>query len=591
MSADDFRHLDFIVTRADADSGTLHMVAATGSKIDRGMFDETIDPAGMDLSRVAGGVVSLLLDHDPVKRAGKVVSAQWIGRELHAVAKINANQHGKELRAELADGFRPPISVGYSIKAERNVGTSDRPHYQVDKSALLEISAVSVPADPAAVSRGDTVTRTTPPLSTRATTMEDTTETPPRAAERTDDRASEVAEIYELARLHNRLGDVRGWLQRGLTRDQVGSEILSRQRAAHVPISSPSGFEDAITPRDQRTYSLARALFPKEHGDNGYEREVSQELGRQINYRGSGVLMPMRTRTTLTSTGAGTGAELNHTFYGSFQDRLRVRTMLGKLGANMGLAMDPGTTTFPNLATSASVSWVGENPGSAVTATNPTFSGVTSTMHTLAGQVPYTVQSLRQSTPMVDQLISSDMSQVVATEIDRVGFAGSGSGNEPTGLLNVSGTNVVSLGTNGGAMTRAKILEMIQDVDLANADPDASKFLFTAEARTAMKQIALQSGYPVYLWPQTSNQIESYDAYTSNNLPKTLTKGSGTALHPGFFGDFSEVSVGMWQGVEFITDIYTGAGKGLIYLTVHAFCDVIIRRPQAFSVVKDLIAS
>jgi hypothetical protein len=56
------------------------------------------------------------------------------------------------------------------------------------------------------------------------------------------------------------------------------------------------------------------------------------------------------------------------------------------------------------------------------------------------------------------------------------------------------------------------------------------------------------------------------------------------------FGNFADLYIGSWGGIDLIADPYTGAAENAIKLFIHSMHDICIRRKESFSVCKDIIA-
>ena len=70
-----------------------------------------------------------------------------------------------------------------------------------------------------------------------------------------------------------------------------------------------------------------------------------------------------------------------------------------------------------------------------------------------------------------------------------------------------------------------------------------------------------------------------------------LTKGTGTALSALIFGNFREMMIGTWGGMDVIADPYSKATSGMVRLITHGFHDIAIRQPKAFAAIKDINTS
>lgn len=81
------------------------------------------------------------------------------------------------------------------------------------------------------------------------------------------------------------------------------------------------------------------------------------------------------------------------------------------------------------------------------------------------------------------------------------------------------------------------------------------------------------------------NTVDGYIARSSNQVPKNLTKGSGTNLSAVIRGVFNVMVIGMWgSGFELVVDPYRLKKQGMIELTTFVMTDIAIRYPQAFVV-------
>ena len=56
---------------------------------------------------------------------------------------------------------------------------------------------------------------------------------------------------------------------------------------------------------------------------------------------------------------------------------------------------------------------------------------------------------------------------------------------------------------------------------------------------------------------------------------------SNVASNGVLFGDFSEVVVGMWNGLDLIVDPYSLASKGCVKIVASMYVDVKLRRAGA----------
>jgi hypothetical protein len=54
-----------------------------------------------------------------------------------------------------------------------------------------------------------------------------------------------------------------------------------------------------------------------------------------------------------------------------------------------------------------------------------------------------------------------------------------------------------------------------------------------------------------------------------------------------FFGNFSELLIGYWGGLDVLVDPYTGGSAGTLRVRVLMDCDIAVRHAESFAVVSD----
>jgi HK97 family phage major capsid protein len=72
-------------------------------------------------------------------------------------------------------------------------------------------------------------------------------------------------------------------------------------------------------------------------------------------------------------------------------------------------------------------------------------------------------------------------------------------------------------------------------------------------------------------------------------VPSDLSKGTGSNLSALLFGDFSQLMLGFYSGVDVIVDPYTGSNAGTTRLAFFQDFDCALRHDDSFSVIKDIV--
>lgn len=210
-------------------------------------------------------------------------------------------------------------------------------------------------------------------------------------------------------------------------------------------------------------------------------------------------------------------------------------------------------------------------------------------MHTLATTIPYTRQLLTQGfgLPGVDQIVARAAEAAIAAELDRVAINGSGASNEPLGILGTSGIGDVNIGANGGAPAYSHILELEEDVGVADADDvDANQlgFASTPQIRRKLRAIESFSGAgPVW----RGGRMLGHRAAASTNVPSNLSDGTGTNLHAILFGNWADLVVVVPPFLDVVVDAFTRKDRGIVEAVFYLYTDVQLRHAASFSAVQD----
>jgi HK97 family phage major capsid protein len=195
---------------------------------------------------------------------------------------------------------------------------------------------------------------------------------------------------------------------------------------------------------------------------------------------------------------------------------------------------------------------------------------------------------LLQSSMDVEAFIRSELATTLALEIDRAAINGSGSSNQPTGILNVSGIGAVAGGTNGAAPDWADIVDLESAVSVDNADMGALGYLTNASVRGKLLQTEKASSTGQYVWGE-GNTLRGYNAAVSNQVPSNLTKGSGTGLSAILFGNWNDLIIGTWGGIDINIDTSTGSASGTVRVVALQDVDIAVRHAESFAAMQDAI--
>lgn len=344
-----------------------------------------------------------------------------------------------------------------------------------------------------------------------------------------------------------------------------------------------------------KRYSFHKAIRSQmpNHSLDGAELEVHQETMKRAKEAGvsiTGVAIPAASNTekradghTVTQDSGANGANLVAEELGSPIELLRPKPILESLGARFISGLQ-GDIAFPTNDGGISATWEGE-----VATVSPTKNAIgkkTMKPNRLAVHTLISLQNLFQSSTDLERFTVEDINAVVGNEFDAKSINGSGSSNQPLGILNTAGVNVISTGTNGGAPTWKGIVDMESEVFIANANAARMAYLMNPGTKGFLKTTKHSAGDLNYLMGM-DNTVNGYSAGISNLIPNDLTKGTGTALNAAVFGDFSQLIMGQWGFYDLTVDNVSRKVDGYVALIVNTFLDCLVRQDKAFSVVKD----
>jgi HK97 family phage major capsid protein len=607
------RDMSATVEKVDEDSRLVEISFSSEFAVERWGWVETLghNEGECDLSRI-NDKGPYLCDHNHKDQRGVIEKAWLEGGRGHAQIKLSRNPLGQQLLLDMQDGIRVNVSVGYRIhEAVLTKREDDLEHYRVTRWEPLEISSVSVPADPT-VGFGRSDQQITNPVTIKevkqmaeiealptpapAESRSISPETPnqpvverkapvatPAPTGKTDaQRIAEAAEQYGATELGNQ------HIRKGSNYDEFQRELMDNLHKKRKDPEAESTLIDLDLPaKDLKRYSLIAALRGAATGNfkkAGLEREVSNAIaqrsgedaqGLYLSYEALGYkLRQQQLRENMTRLqsvgGAGLGAELVGTELHSemFIEALRAKAVLGRLGARFmsGLV---GNLDIPKKISSASFYWVAEDGSPSVS--NVGFGVVQMSPKTIATAVELTRRLMIQSTPDIEMLVLNDILYGLSLGIDNAGFLGSGVSNQPLGIVNTSGIGAVTL---SATPTWAEMVELETDIAEANADANGIANLMRPSMAGELKTTVKAAGTASYL--MENGVINGYPVETTTQMP----------VNTILSGDFTQMMVGMWGALDVVPDKSTKASSGGLVMRLFQDMDIATRHAQAFTLAE-----
>lgn len=399
------------------------------------------------------------------------------------------------------------------------------------------------------------------------------------------------------------------------------------QRPAASPVAEMSTSERA-------RYSMIRAVNAALNNDwsgAGFEREVSETIRKRMESNpdaqkrsagggGGGVRFYVPTDLPFVPDGdhmrawrlagggnklqaratyqalSGTGPNLVQTqlLESSFIEVLRNASVTQQLGARYltGLV---GQIDIPRQTSATQYYWVGES--GALTQAEGTFDKVSLRLKTVGALSKMSRQMLMQSTPAIEMLAREDLIAQLALAQDLAALSGTGSSNQPTGIVNTSGINSIVGGTNGANLSFDHIIQMKTAPKVANAPMASLGFALNSKSIGYLETLKSTTGQ--YLWSNgggvgdgTPATLKGYPYAESQQLRSNLTKGTSSGnCSELVYGNWRELLIGEWGVVELMVNPFdsTGFQNGDVIIRAFQSLDIGLRHPASFSVMSDAL--
>ena len=358
--------------------------------------------------------------------------------------------------------------------------------------------------------------------------------------------------------------------------------------------------------KEFRNYSLKDAinLQLSKAPLSGFVAEMHEEARNEARSHGKSVdglgiptslavrMISGEKRAMNATTGADGGFLVQTDVDSSIIEALRPKLVLAQAGA-ITLGNLEGNLDIPKNG-GVSVSWKTEN--GAANGSTPVVGRLNLTPKRVTAFTDVSRQLLAQSSVGVERMLRDDFFNAIASAIDKVGILGGGT-NEPTGILATAGIGAAyaggaannSVNANGIAPIYKDLINLEKAVAVANGDVNQMAFLMNPQVRGVFRGTEISSGSGRF-GMETNDMAAGYRAFTTTNVPNDLTKGTSDNLSAIIFGDFTQMILAQWGGLDLLVNPYTKGKEGLVEMIVHQYVDTGLRHDESFAAIKDALA-
>ena len=371
-------------------------------------------------------------------------------------------------------------------------------------------------------------------------------------------------------------------------------EKLAAEQAGR---SKPLNTHNTTEARDQAGYSFLRAIRGAKDPDKlvGYEREMHDEAvkeARELGQEVHGVGVPLRIlqgrekrdNTVTQGDQPADGKILVRDEYRGMIELLRDRLVTRELGATVLTGLQ-GDINFPTHAQGAVSTWKGEIE--TLDKSNIKCGSQKMSPHRLGTYADMSKQLLIQSSIDIEAFVRNEIIGSVTRAVDVAAIYGDGQDNEPLGVLNNTDISKFVGGTNGAIPDLATLVALEAMVDVNNAAFGSLKYLLSTKIKGTLKTQPVAAGNPLMVL-NGNTDLNGYP-FVASNLIKDKAKGTATAASALIFGNWNDLFIGQWGGMDIVRDDVTLALKGEVRLVINTFWDIMLRRQKSFAAMLDAV--
>ena len=348
-------------------------------------------------------------------------------------------------------------------------------------------------------------------------------------------------------------------------------------------VSKPRKVELAGLEDEKQSFSFLRAINAIRSGNwggAGFEKEIFDNT---------------RMRAMSAGTDSAGGYIVPTVFVNELIEMLRAESIVNALGATVLSGLTGSPVEIPKQTGGATAYWVAENAD--ITASDLTLGQVSLTPKAVAAIVKLSNRLLNLSNPSAEAMVRRDVAQALALAIDLAALRGTGSGSQPIGIANTSGINTVAIGTNGGNFTFDYAADMVDELAKDNAAKGKLGFAMHPTIakklkKTRIPQYSGDTGGEWIMLPMSDSNLADalgYGFKLTTQIPVNLTKGSSSDCSEVYFGNWQELLIGEWGGLEIMASNETSDAfqKNQTWVRVIQEVDIAVRHAESFCLLND----
>lgn len=355
-------------------------------------------------------------------------------------------------------------------------------------------------------------------------------------------------------------------------------DAIMEKSGAKKHVITPEDGNIGLSEKELNKFSVVRllnaALSPKDNvlrEAAAFELEISQAAQKGRNMSRECVSIPLdllrhkqfhKRDQTVGSNPAGGFLVQNE--YQSFIEMNRETSVLKRAGASE-INGAVGNLIFPRQVAGSTYYWVGE--GAPVAKSDLTFGQFSFKPKTVAARVVMSRKSLLQVAEM-EMLVRKDINVNLGLGQDVAGLYGTGTDNMPAGLNIVDGVAVKNFAA--AIPTHAETVAMKTAIGQAHAARDNMKYLMNWAMAGDLETTPKVAGHPVFLLE--NDKLGGYATDKSEQI----------AAGDLWLGDWSQLLIVNWSGIDLLVNPYSEDDKGNVIVTAMQDTDMGPLHAEAF---------
>ena len=362
--------------------------------------------------------------------------------------------------------------------------------------------------------------------------------------ELTEDENNRIQSIKEEL---NRLTEKLNALEAQLVGEDDNNKETNSERKMNKKFNLLSAIRSIAN--NQQLDAVSRAVI----------NEGSEEMRKAgISFQGQIQLPTENRNVTVTAEGTDTvGTEVENIL-----EPLRAKNVLVQAGAKYMTGL-VGDVLIP-VMNASNVNWAGEIASASSAGT--TFDSAKLSPKRLTAYLDVSKQFLAQTESIdAEAVLKADIVNAINSKLEATILGNTaGSTTKPAGIFYTTGSTATISGFTD-------VTELESDVEDANVLGEC-KYIISNKAKAALRTMAKGGNTSANV--MENGEIDGTPVFNTSNVYST-----GVA-----YGDWSNLVIGQWGGIDLVVDPFTVAKEGCVRLVVNAYVDAKIVRPGTIAV-------